>query len=262
MDYESSLLKTEDNLPEKDKETIEAEKKFAYFFTKLGFQNGRKNSQLRKSSMDGRQQGRISELLGINENNKDPSLLNETSYTSKKASNTSINSLNNTQYQTEPVTKPSKDSINKVTGSKNGISKVKTDKNDKKPVKGNNNTKPTTSKKPVVTSNNKNKSSPNNKGKGTSSSVPKNNAINNKLNESVENSQNNTKSLNNTSSSLTENEKRVSINEIPEVHTLNKRGSVTAEQIKAGSCKYEFLINEFGKVFGENLENYDERGNF
>jgi len=71
-------------------------------------------------------------------------------------------------------------------------------------------------------------------------------------------------SLNNSTISNVSNlEKKVVINETPLIQNQEefRRASVTSDEVMSGNCKYEFLIPQFAKVFGENLENYDERGN-
>ena len=62
------------------------------------------------------------------------------------------------------------------------------------------------------------------------------------------------KSLNN-SAIIIPSETRASFNEDAHIKNDYRRASVSTEEIKSGICKYDCLISEFAKVFGENLEN-------
>lgn len=216
MEYEGLRLKTEGDVSINDNDIDEAEKKFKYFFTKLQHNANRRNSNLRRSSID-KEKSEISSILGITEN-----------FIIKESNNTK-------GVKVKSGTSNKKDRLEDFKISANlqvKEFKNKFDKLEKKLVKAPNGTTITPTK------------------------VGHKNEV--KINGIHKPNSGKPVNLN---SSMREPESNLKINETPKADSnLNRRASITPEEVQSGNCKYDFLISEFAKIFGENLENYDERG--
>jgi len=238
--FANQLSKTEENSQNLLTGVSEAEKNFSYFFTKLSFSASRRSSQNRRASVDKDYRKRISSILGVNVFNKEDILLctpvtTKTKTFSPLAKKSDVSSQNKTEDIKNKVNNLTNLASSKKNNNKKSPSKPQVDKSTN--GTGNN------FKKINVSSQNKNNIKP-------SQQIP-NNITNDKSKKK--------NALNN--SAIIPDKNLLLKDNLDVKTTINKRASVSIDEIKSGDSKYEFLINQFSKVFGQNLENFDELGN-